>query len=103
MQLDPVVGHEQAGKRPALILSNDGFNDSGSGLVVVLPITSRERPYATRVLLDPPEGGVRQRSWIMGEQIRTVSMHRLLTCWGVARPVTLDKVVRVVRHQIEGL
>ncbi len=41
--LDPTVGHEQAGERPILILSIDSFNRSRAGLVVILPITARLR------------------------------------------------------------
>ncbi|OYV95604.1 MAG: growth inhibitor PemK, partial [Planctomycetia bacterium 21-64-5] len=41
VNLDPVRGHEQAGTRPALIVSVNRFNHGPAGLVVVLPITSR--------------------------------------------------------------
>lgn len=44
--LNPVKGHEQAGKRPCLIISVDLFNQGASGLVVVLPITSKEKVLA---------------------------------------------------------
>lgn len=43
VDLNPVRGHEQAGKRPCLIISVDLFNQGTSGLVVVLPITSKDK------------------------------------------------------------
>ena len=43
VDLDPVRGREQAGRRPALVISVDLFNRGPSGLVVLLPITSRYR------------------------------------------------------------
>jgi mRNA-degrading endonuclease toxin of MazEF toxin-antitoxin module len=43
VELDPVEGHEQAGRRPALVLSVDAFNASPAELVTVLPITSKVR------------------------------------------------------------
>lgn len=102
VDLDPSTGREQAGKRPALVISNDLFNESGSELVTVLPITSRERRYRTRIALRPPEGGVRQPCWIIGEQVRTISTKRLIDCWGMVSPRTLDAAVKVVHYQIEG-
>ena len=41
--LNPVRGHEQAGKRPCLVISADLFNQGASGLVVVLPVTSKDK------------------------------------------------------------
>jgi mRNA interferase MazF len=39
----PTQGREQAGSRPALVISVDQFNHGPSELVVVLPITSRRK------------------------------------------------------------
>ncbi|NPV48676.1 MAG: type II toxin-antitoxin system PemK/MazF family toxin [Armatimonadetes bacterium] len=39
----PVRGHEQAGTRPGLIVSSDPFNHGPPGLVIPMPITTRER------------------------------------------------------------
>ena len=38
--LNPVRGHEQAGRRPVLVVSEDLFNQGPAGLAVVLPLTS---------------------------------------------------------------
>ncbi|MBI1913682.1 MAG: type II toxin-antitoxin system PemK/MazF family toxin [Planctomycetes bacterium] len=54
--LDPTFGHEQGGRRPVLVVSVDSFNAGLSGLVVVLPITSRIRPVPLHIPVDPPEG-----------------------------------------------
>jgi mRNA interferase MazF len=55
---DPTRGHEQAGRRPALVLSAASFTEN-TGLAVVCPITSRVRPFPTSVVLPPglPVGG----------------------------------------------
>src|SRR5438874_1444490 len=53
INFDPRVGHEQSGRRPALVLSPDIYNRR-SGLAVVCPITSRAKRYPFEVLL--PEG-----------------------------------------------
>jgi len=42
INLDPTIGHEQSGIRPALIISDDLLNQSLAELVIVLPITSKK-------------------------------------------------------------
>ena len=49
---NPTRGREQAGKRPALVVSSQGFT-AKTGLAVVCPITSRIRPFPTSVVLPP--------------------------------------------------
>lgn len=55
---DPTRGREQAGRRPALVLSSAAFTEN-TGLAVVCPISSRVRPFPTSVVLPPglPVGG----------------------------------------------
>lgn len=51
-------GHEQAGQRPVLIVSDDYFNSGLSGLVMVLPLTSqvaKSRHIPAHVPLNPPD------------------------------------------------
>jgi len=90
--LDPTVGHEQAGERPALVLSIDSFNRSQTGLVVILPITSRLRGIPWHVPVSPPEGGLTRPSVILCEALRSVSQQRLQYRMGVASPATLQAV-----------
>src|SRR5260370_9186118 len=68
----PAVGHEQAARRPALILSDDRYNVGPSGMVVVVPLTRRIRPVAMHVALTPPEGGLRMPSTILSDQVRAL-------------------------------
>lgn len=51
--MNPQAGHEQAGRRPALVLSPAGYNDK-TGLAVLCPITSQVKGYPFEVPL--PEG-----------------------------------------------
>lgn len=50
---DPTLGREQAGRRPALVVSPAAFAEN-TGFVLVCPITSRIRPFPTSVVL--PDG-----------------------------------------------
>src|SRR5712691_10168693 len=57
-EFDPTRGREQAGRRPALVVSSAEFT-ANTGLAIVCPITSRVRPFPTSVVLPPglPIGG----------------------------------------------
>ena len=90
--LDPIIGHEQAGERPVLILSINSFNQSPAGLVVILPITTRLRGIPWHVSILPPEGGLTRPSVILCEALRSVSQQRLQRRLGTAAPATLQAV-----------
>ena len=72
-----VVGHEQGNKRPALILSNDTFNAT-SHLVIVALIssspTNQSRPNSRQILSVQM---LKQPSWVLTDQIRTLSAQRM--------------------------
>jgi mRNA interferase MazF len=59
LDLNPTRGHEQAGVRPAVVVSADLFDQGPAGLVVVLPMTTTWRRIPLHVSVEPPEGGVR--------------------------------------------
>ena len=92
VDLDPTRGREQAGKRPVLVVSANGFNKSPADLVVVLPITSKDKAIPWHVPLPPPEGGTKTKSFIMCEAVRSISHDRLVQRWGAVTAATLDEV-----------
>jgi mRNA interferase MazF len=59
LDFDPQAGREQAHRRPALVLTDRGYNRA-SGLVVVCPLTRTRKPYpfALPVVVDQVEGAV---------------------------------------------
>ena len=75
--LSPVVGSEQGGLRPVIILSNDKGNRL-SPVVIAAPITSKVSKHRlpTQVLL-PTEVGVVAESMVSCEQVRTLDKQRL--------------------------
>src|SRR5438128_2542487 len=95
------IGHEQAGQRPVLIVSDDAFNSGLAGLVMVVPLTSRvkkSKHIAAHVPVDPPEGGLKTPSVILCDQLRTISKDRLgKNPWGSVLPATLGEVDKVLR------
>ncbi len=91
--LDPVVGHEQAKTRPCLVVSHNAFNDGNTQLVIVTPLTSRNRKNPLHVEISPPEGGLSVPSVILCDQIRSISHKRVLDrCLGKVDDATLAKV-----------
>ena len=78
VQLSPTHGREQSGQRPGLIVSDDGFNRGRSGLVILVPVTSRARGLPAHVPLPAGSGGLQVDSYAMCEQLRTVSVDRLV-------------------------
>src|SRR5687768_14019368 len=90
--LDPALGHEQAGKRPVLVVSIDHFNQSRADLVVVLPVTSTIRQLPLHVTVFPPEGGLTNASNILCDGLRSISKQRFVLCWGRITPATLAAV-----------
>ena len=74
--LNPVRGHEQAGRRPVLVLSHDVFNEL-SGTVIAVALTSLEPRAAFPLTLESKAAGLTKPSWIKISQIRTLSVDRL--------------------------
>jgi mRNA interferase MazF len=89
---NPTRGHEQAGKRPALVVSDDLFNAGPAGLVIVLPLTTQSKGVRSHVEVRPPEGGLRKISYIKCEDVRSVSVERMGKRIGAVSPSTLHSV-----------
>lgn len=95
--IEPITGHEQGGKRPCLVFSDDVLNHGPSELVVVLPVTSKNREIPLRVPVEPPEGGLKTTSYVMPEMIRSISVRRLVHRLGAISPAKMRLVESHVR------
>jgi mRNA interferase MazF len=85
-------GREQAGARPVVVVSVDGFNRSGAELTVIVPLTSRKKRVRTHVEVLPPEGGLTVPSYIKCEDVRSVSTERLIRRMGTVSAATMSQV-----------
>jgi mRNA interferase MazF len=92
VDLGATRGHEQAGRRPALVVSVDLFNQGPAGLVVVIPITSKAKGIPFHVEIRPPDGGLRGVSFVKCEDVRSVSRERLGERLGAVSGATLEQV-----------
>ena len=70
LNFDPIKGHEQAGYRPALIVSRTLFNQN-MRQIVVCPITSKSKPFPTRIPLD---GRTSAQGFVICDQVRTLDV-----------------------------
>jgi mRNA interferase MazF len=96
---DPVRGHEQGGRRPALVISADRYNEGRAELVVVVPLTTRDRGIPLWVAIEPPEGGLTRRSLVQCDAVRSVStarLHRRLGRIGAATLAAVEDSLRIV-------
>ena len=82
VDLEPIRGAEADKRRPAVIVSNDGANETaarlGRGVLTVVPVTSNvTRVYPFQVLLPADVTGLPADSKAQAEQIRTVAIERI--------------------------
>ncbi len=74
--LNPVIGREQAGPRPVLVLSHDVFNER-SGTVIAVALTSQPPRAGFPLTWELRAKGLPKRSWAKIGQIRTLSVERI--------------------------
>jgi len=99
--LDPTRGHEQAGLRPILVLSEDIFN-ARSGTVIAVALTSRPQRAGFPLTLELSSQQLPKRSWVKISQIRTLSVERLKKKMGKASPEEMDMIVDGLNELIGG-
>lgn len=80
--LDPSTGHEQGRRRPVLIVSDDRYNHGRGEMVIIVPLTTRDRGVPLHVAIDPPEARREERSFAMCDQVRAISAERLEHSFG---------------------
>ncbi|MDH6120171.1 type II toxin-antitoxin system PemK/MazF family toxin [Kitasatospora sp. GAS204B] len=102
IDFDPVRGSEANKARPAVIVSNDSANRSagrhGRGVLTVVPITSStDRVFPFQVLLDAASCGLDHDSKAQAEQVRAVSVERLLHRLGSLSPALLARLDAALR------
>jgi len=95
--LDPVVGHEQGGTRPVLVISSQQFNSLHRNLVVVVPLTSTPPRIELHVAVPAGVGGLETDSAILCDQVRAISRRRLKRWRGTLDPGTMAEVDDVLR------
>ena len=91
-ELDPVKGHEQAGRRPVVIISHDVFN-AHSGTVIAMAITSNAPRAGFPLTMELIRAKLPKRSWVKIGQIRTLSVLRIGKKITRLMPGDLDQLI----------
>ena len=78
VDLNPVKGSEQAGRRPVVVIQNDMGNEVAP-TVIVAPLTTKSftKPYPINVHIPRGVAGLKENSTILLSQIRTTDKTRL--------------------------
>jgi mRNA interferase MazF len=99
--LDPTKGHEQAGQRPVLVLSQDVFNER-SGVVIAMALTSQPQRAGFPLTYELTSSHLPKKSWVKINQIRTLSQDRLGKRIARIAPEDLDRIIEGLNEIIGG-
>jgi mRNA interferase MazF len=72
LDFNPQTGHEQAGRRPALIVSNAQYHKYTNGLALVCPVTNTLTPFPLHIPLD---NRTKTTGVIMCEQVKALDLN----------------------------
>lgn len=100
VDLDPVAGREQGGRRPLLVIAGHDYLEIVRTSVVGLPVTAVDRGWPNHVRLHG-HTGLARLSWAMTEQPRTISRERIRSFAGTVTPATLAAARRWVGDLLE--
>ena len=89
LQFNPQAGHEQAGRRPALVISPRSYNGR-VGLAVFCPLTSRTKGYPFEVELPP---GGKAEGAVLADQLKSLD-------WRVRQAEKYDQVTQEVMSEV---
>ena len=91
LAFDPQAGHEQSGRRPALVVSPKLYN-SKTNLAIVCPVTSRRKGYPFGV---PLPSGLAVRGFVLADQVRSLD-------WRARRAEFIAQTPTQVMEEVVG-
>ena len=95
------MGHEQGFTRPAVVVSSDRMNSTRAGLVIVVPLTTTQRDVPSQIAIEPNGTGLRDESYAKVEDIKSVSVERLVRRIGQAETSVLARIAGVARMLLD--
>ena len=93
--LDPVIGSEQGGIRPVVIIQNDRGNRYSPTVIVVAVTTRRKKPRE--------ESGLKEDSIVLTEQVRTLEKTRLTRYLGTVTAQAMKRIDRALGMSIGSI
>lgn len=103
VSLDPVVGHEQAGERRALVVSYEPYHQSGNLTICPIPAARSVPRFPTEVAIPVGEAGQTLPAVILCQQVRTVSLRRAQAFKGYVTDPSIRAAVRAALAHHFGL
>jgi len=99
--LNPVRGHEQGGKRPVVIISQDVFNER-SGTVIAMAVTSQPQRAGFPLTLNLESSNLPKRSWVKIGQVRTLSVERIGELVDSVSPEQMNQLIEGLNEIVGG-
>lgn len=98
--LSPVVGSEQGGYRPVIVLQNNKGNRY-STTVIIAPISSRltKNPLPTHVMVD--FSSLEKKSVVLLEQIRTIDKQRIKEKVGMIDSQVMNLINQAIKTSLD--
>ena len=92
ISLDPTIGHEQKDTRPAIVISAEGFHNSG--MCLMCPLTQKIKNFFGDVILEPNKlNNLNKKSEILTGQIRAIDQTRIINKIGEISDEELQKTL----------
>lgn len=96
----PQAGHEQSGRRPALVVSNSLFNEKTRTMAMICPITNTDRNSPFHVKIS--DRACKTSGFIMAEQVKTADVEaRNAVLYDKAPTDIVDEVVEIIHEIME--
>lgn len=104
LNLNPVIGSEQAGTRPAIVVSSNSVNHLNQ--VTIIPVTSVKNPnpkiYPNEAYLPKEFSNLSKDSIVLAHQIRTIDKRRLITYVGtITNEVLTKQIIDAIAYQLD--
>lgn len=101
VDLSPTRGREQAGSRPAVVISSDGYLANVPELVIIVPVTTTDRGWPHHVRVEGLDVDLPRPSFAMTEQPRTIARSRISGGAGAAGDRTMALIDQWLRDFTE--
>lgn len=101
VDFDPVVGHEQGGVRPAVIMSSDGLHSIPIRIAVVVPLTRVDRGLLTQPRVASPGCGLNRPSFARAEDVRSIDLLRVRRRLGQVTSEEFAEIQKVLRYFLD--
>jgi mRNA interferase MazF len=97
IDFEPARGSEQGKQRPALVIQNDIGNRYSATTIVAAITSGNSARYPVNVAIQSPEGGLKNNSVILLNQVLTVDKERIGRYWGHISAETMQKVDEAIK------